>query len=165
MCTIDIILSICFIAALIHGIVSGFISQAFSILSLILGSWLAFQFSKTLCGYIIEYLPGVSPAILNVISFIIILTVVLVLFSLLGKVLSKAVKFAMLGWLDKLLGAILSLVKATLIIALLIILFTTLNSQFHFVPEEALAKSTYFNPLKDFSYTAFPYLKALIFKN
>jgi hypothetical protein len=43
---IDIIILICCVPALVQGFRKGFISQAVSLVSLVLGAWLAFKFSE-----------------------------------------------------------------------------------------------------------------------
>jgi membrane protein required for colicin V production len=71
----------------------------------------------------------------------------------------------MLGWLNKLLGAVFSLLKCSLIIGLLIMVFNSINNTFNLVAEEELAKSVLYPPLKDIAYTVFPYLKEMLFWN
>ena len=70
----------------------------------------------------------------------------------------------MLGWLDKLLGAVFAVLKASLVLGILIILFNTLNSAFNIVPESATDGSVLYGTLKRISYTVFPYFKELLFK-
>ena len=46
--TLDIILLICFIPAIVRGIQKGFVEQLVAIVSILLGAWLAFKFSTPL---------------------------------------------------------------------------------------------------------------------
>ena len=161
--TLDIIILICFIPAIIRGLQKGFIEQAVALVSLILGAWLAFHFSSLVSGWLHPYL-DVSESVLNVISFALIVTVVVLLLFLLGKMLTGVVKLVLLGWLDRLLGLAFAILKAGLIIGLAIILFDTLNVKFEFVKPEVLDASVLYNPIKDMSYAIFPYLKELLFK-
>ena len=82
MSTPDIIILICFLPAIISGIMKGFIEQAVALVSLILGAWLAFKFSTVVSGWLQPYFE-VSETVLNVISFVVMMVaVVLVLFVL-----------------------------------------------------------------------------------
>lgn len=161
--TLDIIILICFIPGIIRGLQKGFIEQAVALVSLILGAWLAFHFSSLVSDWLHPYL-DVSESVLNVISFGLIVIATVIILFLLGRMLTGLVNLVLLGWLDRILGLVFAILKAALIIGLVIILFDTLNVKFEFVKTEVLDASVLYNPLKDISYTIFPYLKELLFK-
>ncbi len=163
MSTPDIIILICFLPAIISGIMKGFIEQAVALVSLILGAWLAFKFSTVVSGWLQPYFE-VSETVLNVISFVVIMVAVVLVLFVLGKILTGVSKLVMLGWLDRLLGLVFALLKAGLIIGILIILFDTLNVKFGFVDEKVLNESVLYSPIRDISYMVFPYLKELLLK-
>ena len=162
--TVDIILLICFIPALVQGFRKGFISQIIAIISIILGVWLSFRFASEVSVWLAQYITG-SEQILKITAFALILTAVIIGLALLGKLLESTFELVMLGWLNKLLGAAFSLVKAGLLIGLAIMVFCSLNNTFSLVSEEVLKESVLFPPLKDLAYTVFPYLKELLFWN
>lgn len=163
MATLDIIILICFIPAIIRGLQKGFIEQAVALLSLVLGAWLAFHFSTAISDWLHPYI-DVSETVLNIISFALIVIVTSVLLFLLGRLLTGIMKLVLLGWLDHLLGLVFALLKAALIVGLAVVLFDTLNLKFGFVDQEVLDASALFNPIKDLAYTVFPYLKEFLFK-
>ncbi len=163
MSTPDIIILICFLPAIISGIMKGFIEQAVALVSLILGAWLAFKFSTVVSGWLQPYFE-VSETVLNVISFVVIMVAVVLVLFVLGKILTGVSKLVMLGWLDRLLGLVFALLKAGLIIGILIILFDTLNVKFEFVEEKVLDESVLYVPIRDIAYMVFPYLKELLLK-
>ena len=66
--TLDIIILLCFVPALISGISKGFIEQAIALVSLVLGAWLAYRFSALVSSWL-EPVLEVSETALNVISF------------------------------------------------------------------------------------------------
>lgn len=164
MSTVDIIILVCFIPALIEGFSKGFICQIVSLLSIVIGVWVAFHFSELLCPYIAQYIPGLPPTALHVTGFAILFFFVAVILTLIGKLLSKLVKLVLLGWVDKLLGIVFALLKAAIIIGVVLILFNSINSLLTLVSDETLGESILYGPLRDFSYKLFPFLKALIFK-
>ena len=163
MSTLDIILILCFVPALVHGFMKGFIAQVVAIISIIVGAWLSFRFSNEACAWLAPYLE-VSDQVLHVIAFALIMVAAIVILYFVGKIVHGIVKIVMLGWLDRLLGVAFSLGTAILGIGLLIILFNTLNTNFNFVSEETLNASLLYNPIKDIAYTVFPYFKELLFK-
>ena len=159
---IDIIILVCCVPALIHGFSKGFVSQAVSLVSLILGVWLSFKFSVPFGDWLKSFadLPG---TVLHVIDFALILVIVMLLMGLIGKLLEKAVKVVMLGWLNKLLGVVFALFKAVLVIGLVIILFDAIYNLIPFVSSATLNESILYQPIKDIANIVFPYLKELIF--
>ena len=163
MSTPDIIILICFLPAVISGIMKGFIEQAIALVSLILGAWLAFKFSTVVSGWLQPYFE-VSETVLNVISFAVIMVAVVLVLFVLSKILTGVTKLVMLGWLDRLLGLVFALLKAGLLIGIGIILFDTLNVKFEFVEEKVLDESVLYAPIRDIAYVVFPYLKELLLK-
>lgn len=161
---LDIILLICFIPAVIQGIRNGFIAQVISIAALILGVWASARFTPEVSTWLAQYIT-VSEQVMKVISFTAILLMSFLVLALIGKFLEATFKLVMLGWLNRLLGAVFSLVKAGLVIGLVIMAFCSLNNTFNFVSEEVLNESVLFPPLKNLAYTVFPYLKELLFWN
>lgn len=164
MSTLDIIILVCFVPAIVRGIQRGFIAQVVSLVSVILGIWLAFHFSEIVCEWLRQYMPNLSETILHIIGFVLILAVVALLFHLVGKLILKLFKAVDLGWFNWILGLIFSLLKAALLIGLAIVLFDTLNMRFELVKAETLDQSVLYAPLRDAAYKVFPYLKALLFK-
>lgn len=164
MSTLDIIILICFLPAVISGIHKGFIAQVVSIVSLFAGVWLAFHFSDLACTWLSQYLTGVSETVLNIVGFFVVFCVVAILFFMVGKLIQGMVKMISLGWLDWVLGVAFALVKAGLVIGVLIIFFDTINLRFELVAEDKISSSVLYGPIRDFSYKVFPYLKALLFK-
>lgn len=163
MSTPDIIILICFLPAIISGIMKGFIEQAIALVSLILGAWLAFKFSTVVSGWLQPYFE-VSETVLNVISFAVIMVAVVLVLFVLSKILTGVTKLVMLGWLDRLLGLVFALLKAGLLIGIAIILFDILNVKFEFVEEKVLDESVLYAPIRDIAYVIFPYLKELLLK-
>ena len=162
MSIIDIILLICFVPAIFNGVRKGFISQVISIVSIIAGIWVSYEFASIFSTWIGQYIHA-SENILKLVAFALIMAGVFVLLGIVGRFLEGVVKFVMLGWLNKLLGIVFSLLKTGMIIGVVIMIFSSVNNNLHMVDEQTLAESLLYNPLKDLAYTVFPYLKSLIF--
>ena len=159
---LDIIILLCFIPALIQGLRKGFIAQVIAIVAILAGVFLSFQFSTAASSWLSQYIEG-SEQVLKIVSFALILIAVIAALTALGKLLEGVLKIVMLGWLNRLLGVLFSFLKCGLIVGLVIMAFSSLNSTFHFVEEAELTKSTLYPPLKDLAYKVFQYLKELLF--
>ena len=161
---LDIILLLCFVPSLIQGLRRGFINQAIGIVSIILSVWLSFEFATYISEWIAQWITA-SDQVLKVIAFVIILAGVSIAVNALGRLLEGLFNFIMLGWLNKLLGAVFALLKAGLIVGLVVMAVTSLNNTFHIIPEEFFQGSVIYPPIKDMAYTVFPYLKEMFFWN
>ena len=159
---IDIIILCCCIPAVIHGISKGFINQAFSLVALVLGVWLSFKFSASVGNWLASF-ADLPASILHLIAFCLVLLVVIAITKLVGKAVESLFKVVLLGWLDKLLGVVFSILKAFLIIGLVVILFDSVNSHIPFVPAKTLDESILYHPIKAIADVIFPFLKELIF--
>ena len=161
MSIIDIILLICFIPALIGGIRKGLINQVVSIISFVLGVWMSFEFATLAGEWLSEYIEA-SREVLNIVAFALIIIVVSIVLSLAGKLLEGIFKLVHIGWMNRVLGGLFSLLKSALIIGLILMAFDSFNSNFHKVPEEVLAESILYEPIKNLAeFVAFPFLKGL----
>lgn len=160
---VDVIILCCCVPAIFHGFSKGFVSQAFSLVALVLGVWLSFKFSGVLGDWLTSFV-DISGAILHIIAFALILIIVSLVMWLLGELVEGVLKVVMLGWLNKSLGVVFALLKAFLIIGLVVFLFDSLNSTFNIVKAETLDNSLLYHPVKDLADLVFPYLKELIFK-
>ena len=161
---LDIILLLCFVPAIIGGLRRGFIAQVVAIISIILGIWLSFKFSAVLSGWLGQWIEA-GEQVLHVISFAVIMILAILALAAVGKLIEATVKIILLGWLNRLLGLIFALLKYALIIGLLLMLFNSLNGQFHMVDKGVLDNSLLYGPLLDLATVVFPYLKALVFWN
>lgn len=123
---------------------------------------MSFHFSSTVVEWIRPAM-DVSPAILQVIAFTLILVAVFLALTLAGKALEGLVKVVMLGWLNKLLGVAFSLLKVILAIGLVILLIDTVTHALEIDCSKTTAESLLYNPVKSFADVFFPYIKELIF--
>lgn len=160
---LDFIILLCFIPAVINGLKKGFIAQVIAIVSLILGAWMSYKFSSSVSTWIGQWIEG-SEQILQIISFIIIFIVVIFALYMLGKAIEASIRIIMLGWLNKLLGVIFSILKCMLIIGLLVMAFNAINETFGIVNEGKLAESLLYTPIKNMTYSIFPYIKDMLFQ-
>ena len=158
---LDIILLICFVPALIQGIRKGFIAQAISIISIVAGIWASARFADVVSAWVAQYITA-SEQVMKVVAFALILIVVFIILGLVGRLLEGLFNLVLLGWVNRLLGVVFALLKTALIIGLLIIVFTSINDNFHFVQESVLNESVLYPHLKKIAFEVFPYVKDML---
>ena len=162
--TLDIILLICFIPAIVRGIQKGFVEQLVAIVALLLGAWLAFKFSTPLSTWASGFI-SLEPKVLQVVSFIVIVVLAVLILNLLGKLITSTLKVASLSWVNRLLGLVFALLKAALVIGLLIYLFDSLNDKWSLINPDTLNESIVYSTLRTGAENVFPYLKEFISGN
>ncbi len=159
---IDIVILLLCVPAVFRGLSKGFIAQAASLVALVLGAWMSFHFSSA----VVEWLGSaidLSPTLLQVIAFTLILVAVFLGLTVLGKMLEGIVKIVMLGWLNKLLGVVFALLKVLLAIGLVILLFNSAATALGFDCSKMTDGSLFYDPVKNAAEVFFPYVKEMIF--
>ncbi len=116
----DIIIGVILILGLISGIARGFVRGLFGLAGLVLGVMIAAGNYEHAARTVLAFMP--DERLRTILAFVVILLIVLVLFSLLGRLLSKAVHLAELGWMDRLAGAVLGLLTASILSGMLLML-------------------------------------------
>ena len=88
--------------------------------------------------------------VLNIISFILLFISITISFSLIGKSLTKLIKFASLGLINRLLGSVFSLGKYLVVFSFVVLLLNYLNNFFsiNLIPQETLNSSKVYNILQ-----------------
>ena len=159
--TLDIILLVCFVPAIITGLTKGFIAQIVSLASLLIGVWAAFRFSTPLAELLGKYI-SLESSVLNIIAFTLMVIITVLVLNLLGKLITKVLKMASLGWANRLLGLAFALFKTALVLSLLEFVFEPLNAQFSLVKPEVIEASKIYPLLDGFATKVFPFLKDLL---
>lgn len=153
MLVFDLIILGILIWAFFAGIRNGIVVQIAGLAGLFGGAYLAFRFG----GEVGRWL-GVNEGMAPVAGFAILFLATLVVVALIGKLLRGMFKIAGLGVIDKIGGAVLSLLKAGLVLALCLYCFDYLNDRTSWVDEEKLEESRFYGPLVSAADKAFPYL-------
>ncbi len=157
---VDIFFLICFIPAVIGGLMNGLVRQVASLVALILGIWAGWHFSSLVAQGIQMFIKD-NDSLVNIISFAIVFIVVLILVNMIGRGLSKIVQLALLGWLDKLLGVIFGIVKYAFVLSVLIYFINSLNDIYSFIPDDLFSGSRLFPILEKIAPSVFPYLEKI----
>ena len=117
--TIDIIISALLLIGLISGLRDGLVKQIASLAGVIGGLLLGRSFYMPVGEWLIDVL-GFSSEAAYVTAFILILIVVPLLFSLVGWLVSKLLSAICLGWINRLLGGLVGVLKFALLAGVII---------------------------------------------
>lgn len=125
--TLDIFLAVILGIGLFRGFTRGFILELFSLISLVVGIFLAYHGSGILVDFVINNWNW-EFAQMHVLAFVFILIVVIVIFQLMGKGLTKLSDIVSLGLLNRILGGFFNLLKTALILSVVINVWLWLNT-------------------------------------
>ena len=150
MTTIDIVILIVLGAGAIVGFTKGFLKQLAGLLGLVAGLLIA----KALYATVAErfFLPLTdSLTVAQGIAFVVIWLAVPLAFLLLATLLTKAMEAVALGWVNRLLGAGLGLLKSALLVSLLICVVQYIDSDNTLLKRTKKQESVLYYPMEKFA--------------
>ncbi len=104
----------------VRGIFRGFILELITVVGLVLGYLISITYLSIVAGFILSFFPSFPESLVNIISFFVLFVGTNILLRLGANMISKTLKIAMLGWLNRLLGGILGLFKIIIILSILV---------------------------------------------
>lgn len=114
----DIIALIIMIWFVFKDYSSGLIVSLFRFLGLLLGIILSVKYGYFITEFLINKL-SVNEGISQFIGYLIVFIIVLIIVQIIGNLLKSTMNIILLGWLDKVGGAILGFAKASILISIL----------------------------------------------
>jgi membrane protein required for colicin V production len=102
--------------AVFKGLRKGFVMAIFSMVSFIIGIALAIKLSAVTASYLHQE-TNIQAKWLPAIAFVIILIATIILINLGGKIIEKGLDLALLGWANKIMGAIFFVVLYCLLLS------------------------------------------------
>lgn len=155
MTTLDIIILIIVSAGAIIGLFKGFIRQLATIAGLIIGliaaKALYLSLAEKLCPTITD-----SMTVAQIISFVLIWLAVPLAFTLVAMLFSKAMDAISLGWINRLLGMGLGILKYIILIGLLMNVLDFVDPDNRLISGTNKKESVLYYPIKDFVGMFFP---------
>jgi membrane protein required for colicin V production len=138
----DIILAVPLLWAIYRGFKKGLIIEVASLAAIILAVYGGIHFSY----YISDLLKWDSPY-MPLISFSITFLIIVILVFLFAKMLEKSINLLALGFLNKLAGAIFSLLKIAFILSVLLLIIDRASPAKPLIPEETRKESKLYQPV------------------
>ena len=146
--TIDIIIAVLLVIGLIGGLRDGLVKQVAGLAGLIGGLLLGRAFYMPLGEWLASVL-SISDEAARITAFILILVIVPLLFSLVGWLVSKLLKAICLGWINRLLGGLVGVLKFALLAGVLITGLELFDKHDAIVPEAKKKASIFYYPIYD----------------
>lgn len=143
---IDFVLGAILVYGLIKGIKNGLFVELASIVSFIIGLYVAFKFSS----FMQEILKGhVSwePKTIQITAFVMTLILVVIGIHLLAKVFTKIADFAFLGWMNRLVGGLVGVLKSALLVGVILLLIEKINVNNLLISKEKQDTSLLYHPI------------------
>lgn len=155
---LDIVFTALLGYALYTGLKNGLFVEIASFASLIIGIFVAIKFSH-LVRLALEDSIKINPKHIEIFAFAITFLLVVIVIYLLAKFFTSMFSFAYLGWLNKLGGAVFSILKTILMLSVVISLFQKININHMLVKEETLNNSVLYHPIQEVSKVMYPSLE------
>lgn len=143
---IDIIVAVLLLIGVIAGLKEGFVKQIAALVGLVAGLLVGKALYMTVAEQIQPFL-HMSEKTVQVVAFILILIVVPLIFSLLAWLVSRVLKSVGLGILDRLLGAVVGILKYALLAGVIITAVELFDTNEFIVKKEKKEASIFYYPL------------------
>lgn len=157
---IDIIIVCCFLPVLYFGIKNGLVKQVVAFAVVYFGIRLSLQFATPVAEWVTAHVK-ITEFWAKAVSFILIFFAVALLLSLFGKIIEKIIKISLLGWLNKLLGIVMTFCIFALLLSVIVYFIDSANNLLDFIPKEKLEESRFYPALLNLSKEVFPHFKEL----
>jgi len=141
---LDIIIAVPLLYGLIKGFSNGLVKEITGLLGLIIGVYVAINFSSYLYPRFTEFLGGYEQFV-PIISFVTLLFVSILVIRLLGYFLDKLTKALALGVISRILGAIFGFFKIAVIFSFLLFIVT----EYGLINTQTQKESVLLKPLQD----------------
>lgn len=152
----DIVAGILLILAVIKGLKNGLIIELASLVALVVGLFGAIEFSSITEAYLIEH---IDSSYIGVVAFIITFVLIVVGVHLLAKVVDKLVSAIALGMVNRVLGALFSLLKYAFIMSVVVAILGSFEQTYSVIPNEQKENSKLYEPIRSIAPSVFPYLR------
>ena len=155
---LDIFFAIPLIWGIVRGLMSGFIRSLSVFVGLILGITLAQTYAADLSPTIQEWFTLSARQCLSI-AYVTIFVAVMIVVAIIARILDKFLHLILLGWLNKLLGAIFGFLKWAIILSFFIMIVEYANKKFEFLSPDQKSESILYEPIKQVIPTIMPYVK------
>lgn len=154
--TIDIVLGIILLIALVVGFKKGLFVALAGLIGIVVGVYGAVYFS----GYAASYIAGWTDwneQTVNLSAFAVTFLAIVLLISLAGRALTKIADFAALGIINKLLGAVFNVLKFAFILSV-VFMFVNASPSFSILSEADREDSVLYAPVASLAPLVVPYI-------
>jgi len=142
---LDFIILIPIVWLCIRGFQKGLIIELASLIGIILGIIAAYYFAGNVQNLIKDHF-SFSEHTTRIIAYIAIFLAVMIIVYLIGKMLEGLIDIVAMGWLNKLLGAIVGLAKGIVVVCIILYIFEKTDSGQKVITPSVKEKSMFYQP-------------------
>lgn len=153
---LDIVIGILLIGGVISGFKNGVIGEIATLAGLILGIWGAVKFSWWTADTLADL--GVKSDYMHIISFVVTFIVIVVAVQILASFLNKLLEAMALGFVNRLAGMAVGVIKSALIVSVILFVVNILDDDATFIKEETRQESILYEPLSELVPAILPFL-------
>ena len=155
---IDVVILIFLLISAISGFIKGFVLSIASFIGFFLGIMISFRLADDVQQWLMV-LTGAEGRYLYFIAFLICFSVVVALVHVLGKIIEKALQMVALGFLNRLGGAALGILKTMLIFSALIFALSYIDPDKRLITIEQQESSLFYRPLEKMLPAILPFIQ------
>ena len=155
---IDIVAVIFAVIALIDGCRKGLVRAICNLAALIGSILLARKCSYLVGPWLGSLLDKADPKVIQVLSFVVVMIAAYVLLCIIVKLIDKAVKEVFLGWLNRLLGGVLSFLISFFVLSILLNVYEAVDKKHALIDEQTIENSICYDTVLHFAPTLWPML-------
>lgn len=144
---LDIVITVLLAIGLVRGVLKGFFVEVASLISLILGVYVASHFSHYVGNYLVKYIT-LEEQYLKLISFAVTFILVVLGVALLGKFITKIADVASLGLLNRIAGGVFGALKYGLLVSVIFLVLGKIEKNFPIIPKDQQESSILYEPVK-----------------
>lgn len=140
-----------------RGFQKGFIIELSSLVALILGIYIAINFSGFTASWLTDNF-DISQKYLTIISFVVTFIAVVFGVFMVGKILEKFIDILLLGFINKIAGSAFGIVKAAFLISVVLWIINSLDPGEYIIKNETRKGSTLYGPVESLAPAIIPKL-------
>ncbi len=144
--TLDIIITVLLVLGFTRGVFKGFFVEVASLISLILGVYVASRFSYYVGDYLVKYI-SLEEQYIKLISFAVTFVLVVIGVTFLGKFITKIANAASLGLLNRMAGGLFGALKYALLVSVVLLFLGKIDKIFPIISKEQKATSILYEPI------------------
>jgi membrane protein required for colicin V production len=152
----DIIIAVILLFAAVRGFMKGLFSEVASLVAIVAGVFCAIHYSYYVEYFLNDSILKWSHQTNKIVAFAVTFLAVVLFIIFIGKVLTKLADITSLGFLNKILGGLFSILKSAIILSVIFLFFDKFNKTIPFVSEKTLDDSVLYNSVRIIVPTLFP---------
>ncbi|GAB1404435.1 Colicin V production protein [anaerobic digester metagenome] len=142
----DVFILIALLIAAVFGYIKGFVLSMASLAGWLLGLYLSFKFATVVQAWL-EVKIGYASGLMYLLAFSLCFVAAVVFMHLLGKSIEKVIKMAALGFINRLAGALLGILKISLFLSALFYLIAIVDRGERLISPKEKDRSVFYRPL------------------